>query len=104
MTGIRLIYLGLAVLGAVLPMYYFVSWFQVNGFDLGAMVDAWNVNDAATGLVWDLTVSFAALVIWILWETFRNGRWLNLIAIPASLCVGVSFGLPLYLWLRSRPE
>ena len=104
MSLIRWIYLGLAILGAILPMYYFVSWFRQNGVDMGAMVQAWNVNDAATGLVWDLTVSFAALVVWVVWETARNGRWLNLIAIPAGLCVGVSFGFPLYLWLRSRPE
>ena len=103
MSMIRALYLMLAVLGAVLPMYYFVSWFQVNGVDLGAMVDAWNVNDATTGLVWDLTVAYAALVIWVLYEVFRDRRWLNLIAIPAGICVGVSFALPLYLFLRSRP-
>ncbi len=103
MTGIRWIYLVLALIGAVLPMYYFVMWFEANGYDLSAMVDAWNVNDAATGLVWDLTVSYVALVVWVVWETLQNRRWLNLVAIPAGICVGVSFGLPLYLWLRSRP-
>ena len=103
MSVIRWIYLLLAILGAIVPMYYFVSWFQANGFDLGAMVDAWNVNDAATGLVWDLTISYLALVIWVLWETIGNRRWINLLAIPAGICVGVSFGLPLYLWLRTRP-
>lgn len=103
MSAIRVVYLVLAVIGTVLPMYYFISWFEEYGYDLGAMVDAWNVNDAATGLVYDLTVSFAALVIWIVYETVRSGRWLNLIAVPASLCIGVSCGLPLYLFLRSRP-
>ena len=104
MSVIRWIYLLLAILGAIVPMFYFVSWFQANGFDLGAMVDAWNVNDAATGLVWDLTISYAALVVWVLWETIGNRKWLNLLAIPAGICIGVSFGLPLYLWLRSRPN
>ena len=99
----RHIFLVLAIIGTVLPMYYFISWFDEFGYDLGAMVEAWNVNDATTGLVYDLTVSFAALVIWIIWETMQTRRWLNLIAIPASLCIGVSCGLPLYLWLRSRP-
>lgn len=99
----RHVFLILAIVGTVLPMYYFISWFEEFGYDLGTMVDAWNVNDASTGLVYDLTVSFAALVIWILYETFQNSRWLNLIAIPASLCIGVSCGLPLYIWLRARP-
>jgi len=104
MSVIRIAYLVLAVLGLILPMFYFISWFEQYGYDLGAMVEAWNVNDASTGLVWDLTVSYAALVVWVLYETVRNGRWLNLVAIPAGICVGVSFGFPLYLFLRSRPE
>lgn len=100
---IRHLYLALAILGAIVPMYYFVSWFEAFGYDLGAMVEAWNVNDATTGLVWDLTISYAALVVWVLYETARNGRWVNLVAIPAGICIGVSCGFPLYLWLRSRP-
>ena len=103
MTMIRLIYLALAVIGAVLPMYYFVSWFQEFGWSLGAMVEAWNVNDATTGMVWDLTVSAVALTVWVVYETVRDGRWLNLVAIPAAFCIGVSCGFPLYLFLRSRP-
>jgi hypothetical protein len=102
MTSLRLIYLAFAVLGAILPMYYFLSWLGANNWDFGAMVEAWNVNDAATGLVWDLTVSYAVLVLWVIVETVQNRRWLNLVAIPAGICVGVSFALPLYLFLRSR--
>lgn len=98
----RHVFLILAVVGAVAPMYYFVSWFQEFGWDLGAMVEAWNVNDATTGLVYDLTVAAVTLTVWVIWETARNGRWLNLIAIPAAFCIGVSCGFPLYLWLRLR--
>lgn len=97
----RPVFLILAVIGATVPMYYFIRWFETHGYDLGAMVAAWNVNDAATGLVWDLTISAAALTVWVIWETARNGRWVNLLAIPATFCIGVSCGLPLYLWLRS---
>ena len=98
----RHVFLILAIIGAILPMYYFVSWFNEFGWSLGAMVEAWNVNDATTGLVYDLTVAAVALLVWIIWETARNGRWLNLVAIPATFCIGVSCGLPLYLWLRTR--
>lgn len=98
----RHIFLILAIIGAILPMYYFVAWFETHGYDLGAMVEAWNVNDAATGLVWDLTVAAIALTVWVIWETAQRKAWLNLIAIPATYCIGVSCGLPLYLWLRLR--
>ena len=98
----RYVFLLLAIVGTVLPMYYFVSWFEEFGYDLGAMVEAWNVNDATTGLVYDLTVAAVALLIWIVYESVTTKRWLNLLAIPATFCIGVSCGLPLYLYLRMR--
>lgn len=67
-----------------------------------AMVDAWHVNAATSGLVWDLTIAAVALTVWVLTETFRTRRWLGLIAIPATFCIGVSCGLPLYLALRMQ--
>lgn len=98
----RHVFLILAIVGAIVPMYYFVKWMEEFGYDLGAMVVAWNVNDATTGLVWDLTISAVALTLFVVWESAKSGRWLNLVAIPATFCIGVSCGLPLYLWLRSR--
>lgn len=103
MSVMRWIYLALAVWGAVHPMYYFVSWFQENGWNLGAMIEAWYVNDATTGLTWDLTIAAVSLTIWILAEVFVRRNWLALVAIPATYCIGVSCGLPLYLFLRSKP-
>ena len=103
MAPIRMIYLALAVWGAIHPMYYFIRWFGENGYDIMAMVNAWHVNDASSGLVWDLTIAAVALTIWILSEVAVRRNWLALIAIPATFGIGVSFGLPLYLFLRSRP-
>jgi hypothetical protein len=99
----RWIYLALAVWGAIHPMFYFVSWFQENGWSLGAMIDAWYVNDATTGLTWDLTIAAVTLTIWIIAEVAVRRNWVALIAIPATYCIGVSCGLPLYLFLRARP-
>ena len=99
----RWLFLIIAILGAIHPMYHFLQWFGKNGYDIMAMVDAWHVNAAASGLVWDLTIAAIALTLWIIWETTTSKRWLNLIAIPATFCIGVSCGLPLYLFLRLRP-
>lgn len=98
----RLIFLLLAAWGAVHPMYYFVQWFQENGWDIMAMVEAWHANTATTGLVWDLTIAAVALTLWILSELPRSRNYLSLLAIPATFCIGVSCGLPLYLYFRSR--
>ena len=100
---IRWVYLGLAVWGAIHPMYYFISWFRDNGVSLSKMVDAWHVNAATSGLVWDLTIAAIALSVFIVSEVAVRRNWIALIAIPATFGIGVSCGLPLYLYLRSRP-
>ncbi|WP_298837705.1 DUF2834 domain-containing protein [uncultured Roseobacter sp.] len=97
----RYVYLALAVWGTIHPMSWFITWFNENGYDLMAMVDAWHANAATSGLVWDLTVAATALTVWIIAETVRTRRWRGLIAIPATFCIGVSCGLPLYLFLRT---
>ena len=84
-------------------MYYFLRWFGQNGFDLAAMVNAWHANAASSGLVWDLTIAAVALTVWIIAEVAVRRNWTALIAIPATFCIGVSCGLPLYLFLRSAP-
>lgn len=103
MSVLRMIYLALAVWGAVHPMYHFVQWFQLNGWDIMAMFDAWHVNAATSGLVWDLTIAAIALTVWIIAEVATRRNWGALIAIPVTFCIGVSCGLPLYLFLRSAP-
>lgn len=102
MTPIRMLYLALAIAGSIWPMYYFVSWFNENSWSIMAMVDAWHANDATSGLVWDLTIAAVTLTIWVIVEAISRRDWLSLLAIPATYCIGVSCGLPLYLFLRSR--
>jgi hypothetical protein len=103
MSPLRMIYLALAVWGAIHPMYHFISWFSQNTWDIMAMVDAWHVNAATSGLVWDLTIAAVTLTVWIIAEVAVRRNWLALIAIPATFCIGVSCGLPLYLFMRTAP-
>jgi putative copper export protein len=98
----RNVFLALAIWGAIHPMYYFINWFMAEGWNIMAMVDAWHVNAATSGLVWDLTIAAIALTVWVIAEAFRAKNWLSLIAIPATFLIGVSCGLPLYLFLRDR--
>ncbi|QFT91481.1 hypothetical protein FIU86_01390 [Roseovarius sp. THAF9] len=98
----RYVFLALAVWGAIHPMAWFVAWFNANGYSLMGMVEAWHANAATSGLVWDLTIAAVALTLWVIWETVKVRDWLRLIAIPATFCIGVSCGLPLYLFLRMR--
>ena len=63
MSFMRLIYLILAILGGIKPMMHFLAWFNEFGYSWGGIVSAWTVNEAARGLMWDLTIS--ALVVWM---------------------------------------
>lgn len=106
MSVLRLSFLALAIWGAVHPMYYFAPFLVDNGVSaetLGALVAAWKANELVTGLYWDLVIAAIALTIWILAEVSVRRNWIALLAIPATFLIGVSCGLPLYLFLRSAP-
>lgn len=103
MSPLRLAYLALAIWGAVHPMSLFIRHMRATGTGLPGLIDAWYVNASTTGLTWDLTIAALALTLWIIAETVVRRNWLALIAIPATFCIGVSCGLPLYLFLRTRP-
>lgn len=102
MSGLRLVYLALAVWGAIHPMYWFVTHMVETGTGLSGLIDAWYVNASTTGLTWDLTIAAITLTVWIVAEVAVRKNWLALVAIPATFCIGVSCGLPLYLFLRTR--
>ena len=103
MSKLRITYLLLAILGALLPMSYLAPWIVENGLSIGGLITAWQQNAAATGLFWDLVISAIALTIWVLADTLPRHNRLPLLAIPATFLIGVSCGLPLFLYLRTGP-
>ena len=100
---LRHLWLALALWGAVHPMVYFLRYMAAHGWSLTGLIDAWYVSDATRGLTWDLTIAAVTLTLWILAEVAVRRNWAALWAIPATFCIGVSCGLPLYLYFRSRP-
>ncbi len=106
MSLLRLFYLGLAIAGTILPLmqfYLFLKWFDLGGQGPMSLLMAWFANPAVTGLALDLIISALALILWIVAEVAVRRNFTALIAIPATLLIGVSCGLPLYLFLRTRP-
>lgn len=103
MSPLRMVYAALAIWGAIHPMYYFVAYMRETGTGLSGLIDAWYVNASTTGLTWDLTIAAIALTVWIVAEVAVRRNWIALIAIPATFGIGVSCGLPLYLFLRTAP-
>ncbi|SFA90445.1 Protein of unknown function [Poseidonocella pacifica] len=103
MSPLRLLWLLLAIWGAVHPLYWAAQWFAGNPWSLGSLLEGWTANAASRGLAWDLMIAAIALTLWIISEVAVRRNFMALLAIPATFLVGVSCGLPLYLFLRARP-
>lgn len=101
-SPLRMGYLALAIWGAIHPMYWLILHMRQTGTGLSGLFEAWHANAASTGLTWDLTIAALALTLWILAETTVRKNWTALAAIPATFFIGLSCGLPLYLFLRTR--
>ncbi|SDI15263.1 DUF2834 domain-containing protein [Salipiger marinus] len=102
MIRLRHLWLALAVWGAVHPLWH-LGGFLSGGGQLADLPGLWTANAAVTALSWDLMIAASVLSLWCLSEVAVRRNWSALLALPATWLVGVSFGLPLYLWLRSRP-
>jgi uncharacterized protein DUF2834 len=94
-------YLVLCVLGTVLPYSQFGPWLFDHGLDLELLWDELTVNRIERFFVLDVLVSAVAVFALVLSEGRRElRRWWP--PVVATLLVGVSLGLPLYLYLRER--
>lgn len=102
-SPLRMAYLALAVWGAVHPMWWFAAYIRETGSGISGLINAWYVNASTIGLTWDLTIAAITLSLWIIAEVAVRRNWSALVAIPATFGIGVSCGLPLYLFLRTRP-
>jgi hypothetical protein len=102
MPNTRAIYLALCVAGAVLPYSQFVPWVLEHGIDAPLFVEHLFANGVAGFFGMDVIVSSVALWVMVAIEGRRARvphRWAP---IAANLAVGVSLGLPLFLYLRER--
>lgn len=93
-------YAALCILGVAVPYYFFVPYVLAHGLDVGAILRDLFVNPVSSFFAADVIVSTVALWAFIVYERRRRPvRWWWL-PIVASLLVGVSLALPLFLLLR----
>ncbi len=92
----------LTVVGFLVPNAFVVAFLLDEGFELGSYFSLWTASLPSTQLVFDLGIAALAFFVWAAVEGPRAGirRWW--VCIPASLLVGLCFGLPLFLWMRER--
>lgn len=99
---LKTIYLVLCVLGVVVPYWQLAPWLATNGLNMPLFFQQLFANHIGAFFGMDVVVSAVALLLFVRTESSRldvPGRWLPLIAV---LTVGVSLGLPLFLYLRER--
>ena len=93
-------YLLLCLLGTILPYLFLVPFLREHGLDLRRLFEELFANRISSFFGMDVIVTTVCLWIFVYFEG-RRSRISHLWApILASLTVGVSLGLPLFLYLR----
>ena len=100
----KALYLGLCVLGTVLPYSQFIPFLREHGLDMRLFLE--QLFATRIGAFFGMDVIVSSLVLWVF--VFAEGRRLRIrhlwVPIAANLAVGVSLGLPLFLYLRERRQ
>jgi hypothetical protein len=94
------LYLGLCVVGTILPWAALLPFLRTHGLDARAFVD--QLFGAPVSGFFGLDVIVSSFVLWafVLFEGRRLAMTWLWAPIAANLLVGVSLGLPLFLYMR----
>jgi uncharacterized protein DUF2834 len=92
------IYLALAIVGAIVPYYFFIQHFVNTGFGIGDFIFAIFANPAASGFTADLLIT--SLVFWIaMFHRRSQGKGPKpLLFVVLNVTIGLSCALPAYLY------
>ena len=94
------VYLVLAVLGAVLPLWQFIPFLREHGLALDLFFQQLFSTPVSGFFGMDVIVSSVVLWVLVYVEGRRAGVRHLWIPVVASILVGVSLGLPLFLYMR----
>lgn len=97
---IRYVYLALCFLGVLLPYSQLVPWLLQHNLDLPLFFRQLFANQIGGFFGLDVVVSSVALWVLVLSEGRRAGVRHLWLPVFASFVVGVSLGLPLFLYMR----
>jgi hypothetical protein len=94
--------LTLAVIGFVVPNVLLGVFIADEGLDVSGYFSLWTDSTPSTQIALDLIIAAVAFLGWAAREGPRAQirRWW--LCIPATLLVGLCFGLPLFLLMRER--
>ncbi len=101
---LRHLYLVLCVVGTVLPYAAFLPWLATNGPDLPLLFRELFATRIGAFFGLDVIVAAVVLLLFVASEGRRRLGGLIWAPIAGTLLVGVSLGLPLFLYLRERAD
>ena len=96
----KTLYLVLCAAGVLIPYWQFLPWVFQHGLNLALFVRELFANRIGAFFGMDVVVSAVALLVFSRIEGARLGLRRRWIVIVAVLTVGVSLGLPLFLYMR----
>ena len=99
---LRTLYLLLAIVGTVLPYSAFIPFLLEHGLDVRVFVEQLFASRISAFFGWDVIVSSVVLWLFVIVEGRHLGMRHLWIPIAGNLAVGVSLGLPLFLYMRER--
>ena len=98
--NLRAIFLILCILGTLLPLYQFMPWVIEHGLDLQLFFE--ELFSTRIGGFFGVDVIVSAVVLFVF--IFAEGKHLKMkklwLPVLATLSIGVSLGLPLFLYMR----
>ena len=96
------VYLMLAAIGLLVPYWFFFQFFKANGFQLELLLQQALINPVSIAFTVDLILSILVFWFYLFAEANKlqmKNAWLYVLA---SLTIGLSFALPLFLYFRKR--
>jgi hypothetical protein len=98
----KLFYLLCAIAGTLIPYSQFVPWVAEHGLDVRLLAGELFSTRIGAFFGLDVMVAAVALRAFIGWEGRRRHMRLLWLPVAATLAIGVSCGLPLFLFLREQ--
>ena len=98
----RYFYLLLAIVGAVVPYSQFLPWFMEHGPNIPLLVNQLFSTRIGAFFGFDVLISAVVVITFVLRDGPRDKVPMLWLPIVATCLVGVSCGLPLFLYLREN--
>lgn len=98
--NLKNVYLTLAVLGFILPYYFFLRFLNTSGFDFPLLFEQLFANDISTFFATDLIITALVFFVFVFRAAQRSRLKNWWVYVVLTLLIGPSIAFPLFLYFR----